>query len=404
MPGPDPSELAKVCEAHLRAHGLTGDVSYDAGRDRLRVAGSGPVVHFLSLHGLRREHDDAPQWERGRVLDRWLWSFFPEGAPSKERVLHRLLPRLRDHVYFAVLDRQMRAQLDTPEEWKAAAVPFRALSDSLCVNLVFETPTSISDVTQERLDAWGLSFDDALELAKQNLGRRSQLKLQRLEPGLYTSPFEDGHDPARLLLESTTDGLELHGAPVAMVPSQAALLVAGEHDGKAVQRLLELSKALLQDARSLSGVAYRREGSTWVPWLPEVGHPAREGFLVLALQTLGNAYAHQKDLLEAWHEVTGETFLVSRFSAYRGDDGGIFTVTQWQDGVSCLLPKADRVEFVRLLNDDEAQVWRVDWKVLEATVGPLLASIGETPPRFRTLGFPTDAQLEAMALQSAQQT
>lgn len=398
----DGSPLALACEAHLKAHGHPGGVAFDATNDRLVVPIENGVFQFVKLGGLRAELDDAPEWERARVLDRWLWSLFPTGAVAQEQVLARVLPRLRDHVYFAVLDRQGRAQIENPDERKGAEVPFQVVNDTLCINLVFETPTSMSDVTRERLESWKLTFEQVLERAKQNLKARSTLPLQKLETGLYTSPYEDGHDPARLLLPGALDGLQLTGAPVVMVPSQGAMLVAGEGDARALVRMGELSKALLQDARGLSGVCYRVENGVYVPWLPAKDHPAHETLFVLALQTLGNAYAHQKDLLEAWHEVSGEQLFVARYAAYRGDDGVIFTVTHWQDGVTTLLPKADRVELVRLLNADEAQVWRVDWSVLESTVGELLTALPEHPVRYRTKGFPTDAQLNDMANRSKQ--
>ncbi|MFT3840819.1 MAG: hypothetical protein QM723_27770 [Myxococcaceae bacterium] len=391
--------MAEAAMDHLRARGHTGGITFDPVRFRLVIEGAKGMTHFFALKHIFSEYTDAEQTERPRVLQKHLWTLLDAGSAPVDEVLKQVLPRLREPLYFEVLDRQLRAQTDEDEDREGMAVPFKTLNESLCAHLLFDLPTSVVDVNAGRLKAWGLSFDDALGRAMNNLRSRFKEGLKEVATGLWASSFTEGHDAARLLLEELFVALKPKGDLVAMAPASHLLLVADSSEESALGLMGDLAKEALTDVRALSGVAMKRVNGKWAPWLPDSKHPAYERLFFLALQTRANLYAQQKELLDAWHEFIGDNTAVARFSAFRTEHGEIFTSTPWTEGAPALLPHSDRIDFVRN-RDGNPEVWAAKWDVAHQVVPHLFEPTNEKPERWRVSGFPTQAELDQLVEKS----
>lgn len=402
-PAPPPrgpkDDLADAAMDHLRARGHTGQMSFDPVRFRLVIEGAKGMTHFFALKHIFSEYTEAEHTERARVLQKHLWTLLDAGSAPVDEVMKQVLPRLREPLYFEVLDRQLRAQTDEDEDREGMAVPFKALNESLCAHLLFDLPTSVVDVNAGRLKAWGLSFDDALGRAMDNLRARFKEGLKEVATGLWASSFTEGHDAARLLLEELIVPLKPKGDLVAMAPASHLLLVADSGEESALGLMGDLAKEALTDVRALSGVAMKRVNGKWAPWLPEPKHPAYERLFFLALQTKANLYAQQKELLDAWHEFIGDNTAVARFSAFRTEQGEIFTSTPWTEGAPALLPHSDRIDFVRN-RDGTPEVWAAKWDVAHQVVPHLFEPTEEKPERWRVSAFPTQAELDQLVEKS----
>ena len=400
-----PDEFAQLTTAHLRARGMAKEIRYDPKRFCLVVEGSEGMWRFCFLNHTLNEYNGAPAHEQDKVLQRRLWTLLDKGtAPLKEEVLKSVLPRLRDQTYHAVLERQLTAQVEDEAERAPLRVPHRSLNDELEVNAVFDLPTSAMDVTASRLGSWDMTLEDLEKVALENLRERSKEPFREVASGLWAAPWGDGHDASRMLLDELLVPLKVKGEQIVMIPAATVLMVAGSEDPVALGLMSEVARDAVQDPRSISGVAFRRTPEGWRAWLPKPGSPVYDKLYFLALQSHANAYTQQKELLDAWYEFKGEKQFVARFSAFRTDAGEIYTCTPWTEGVDGLLPRTDRIDFVRLEGEDQgeskAKVWPAKFEVALELVGRLMSRTNDRPERWKTAGFPTEEELNEMTRRS----
>lgn len=399
-----PDDFAQLTTAHLRTRGMAKAIVYDPKRFCVVVEGETGIWRFCFLNHAFNEFNAAPVHEQDKVLARRLWSLLDKSAaPPKEEVLKSVLPRLREPTYHAVLDRQLAAQVDDLAERELLKVPHRSLNDELEVNAVFDLPTSAMDVTAARLNSWGMTLAELETVALANLRARSSEAFREVGTGLWAAPWGDGHDASRLMLDELLTGLKVTGEQVAMIPAATVLMIAGSEDDNALNLMSEVAKDAVQDPRSISGVAFKRSPEGWVAWLPPKTSAAYDKLYFLALQSRANGYTQQKELLDAWYEYTGEKQFVARFSAFRTEAGEIYTCTPWTEGVDGLLPRTDRIDFVRLneeKGDAQARVWPAKFEIALELLGRLMSRTGDKPERWKTNGFPTDDELNELCKRS----
>lgn len=395
-------DFAQVAVEYVKSQGERRPVTVDAARDRLVLGEPPGPVSFVFLGHARREYDEAPAGEQERVLARRFWSSIDAAASDDpKRVLRGVLPRLRDRAWFSAVRRQAELELGADEgAIDEVMLPHRVLNDDLAVHLAWELPTSMMELGPDRLEAWGVSFEAAYSQAKANLKARSTRPFDMPAPGLYVSPYHDGLDATRMVLPELFEALEVKGRPVVLAPTHDILFVTGDEDAEGLTQAAAWAEEALLEPRAHSAVAFRLEAGAWKPWMPEKGHPAWGKLKLLALQTLASAYARQKEVLEALLEANGHELFVGTMRAFRGPSGDIFTASAWTEGVEALLPRTDRIDFVRLGPTGSAtggQVWSTSFEVALETVGELMEASGDLPERYRVRGFPTPEQLEAMA-------
>lgn len=395
-------DFAQVAVDYVRSQGERRPVTVDAARDRLVIGEVPGPVSFVYLGHARKEFEEAPVGEQERVLARRFWSsVLSATAPDPKRVLKGILPRVRDRAWFSAVRRQAELELGADElAIDEVMLPHRVLNDELAAHLAWELPTSMMEIGPDRLDAWGVSFEAAYSQAKANLKAKSTRPFDMPSPGLYVSPYHDGLDATRMVLRELFEKLELKGRPVALAPTHDILFVTGDEDVDGLTQAAAWAEEALLEPRAHTAVAFRLEADGWRPWMPEKTHPAWSKLKLLALQTLASAYARQKEVLEALLEANGHELFVGTMRAFRGPSGDIFTACAWTEGVDALLPRTDRIDFVRLGPTGTAsggQVWSTSFEVALETIPDLMAASGDLPERYRVHGFPAQEQLEAMA-------
>lgn len=401
MESPSP-DFAQVAVEYVKSQGEPRPVAVDVARDRLVVGQPPGPVNFLFLGHARKELLEAPPGERERVLARRFWSSISAGGkPEPKRVLKGILPRLRDRAWFSAVRRQAELELGADETAiDEVMLPHKTLNAELAVHLAYELPTSVMEIGPDRLEAWGVPFDAAYLQAQANLKARSTRPFDSPAPGLYVSPYHDGLDASRMVVPELFEGLEVKGKPVVLAPTHDILFVTGDEDVEGLTQAAAWAEEALLEPRAHSAVAFRLEGGSWSPWMPKKAHPVYGKLKVLALQTLASAYARQKEVLESLLEANGHELYVGTLRAFRSPSGEVFTACAWTEGVEALLPRTDRIDFVRLGPDGSAaggKVWSTTFEVALQTVGALMEASGDLPQRYRVRGFPEPEQLEAMA-------
>jgi hypothetical protein len=190
--------------------------------------------------------------------------------------------------------------------------------------------------------------------------------------------------------------LKVRGDTIAMVPNRETLYVGGSEDATGLEMMAKLTKENVQHERSISGLAFRLVGDEWEIWMPPKEHPSYRDFRQLYIQSIGETYAEQKDLLERRHEIEQLDVYVAEYSAMEENTNAeLFSYCVWSEGVDTLLPEADQVFFFRPeAVEAEQMAGKVKWDTMKRALGHLMAPQGTYPERWRVKDFPDANMLE----------
>lgn len=322
------------------------DVEFDEPNASIRYEYQGNT-YFVRPQNAYRDYLKDPS-HLDAILDSGITTIFSGKtmqALSLSEAASLLMPMVRDYRY---LDITMLIIKTSGQNGAldVADFPFRALSGELAVTLNLDSPTAIRMVGNEELASWGLSFEAALEIAMKNLRRRTTDSLEKIEPGLFISRWNDAYDATRVLLADLFLRLPLRGEPVVCLPSRNVLLVTGSEDATALSALTrKAAEILTSENRPLSADVLQFDGNRWIEAAPSV---RQAPMLVKARhQLLHRDYAQQTGLLDKLHVAMEKSIFVAnyRLGTKKGEEA-LFNYTQLTEGSSpTLLPKADHLAF-----------------------------------------------------------
>jgi hypothetical protein len=222
------------------------------------------------------------------------------------------------------------------------------------------------------------------------------------QDGVYFSATGDNYDASRMILLDMMRQFDVRGDIVAMLPNRDTLIITGTNDTNGLKVMASRAEQAVKEPRPISTVAFRLENEEWTPWLPPTDHVAYPALAMLRLQSIGQEYAEQKNLLEAVGDGDEQAPFAATFSAMQNNaTGEIRSYSIWTEGVDTMLPKTDLVHLVRLgRGSNEGKLLAsCEWDQLAAVCGPLFEPQDIYPPRFRVREFPSAAQLAELQSQ-----
>jgi hypothetical protein len=265
--------------------------------------------------------------------------------------------------------------------------------------VVIDQPTTMAYVKTDKLAAWGVPAAEVFATARANVARFAALADEPPAGGPALLRFVDdgdGYFASRLLLDGWLAGLagRVGGRPVAFVPDQNTLLVTGDQPDT-LGSLFELVESEYREAaRAVSPAAYTvDDAGRVVPYAAPAGHPVGAAIHRAEVVLAATEYGAQGEELNKRHQKEGADIFVANLLAAGRDDGSLFTVASWADGVETLLPEAD---FVAFPGED---TFYAGWDEVARTAG-LEPVDGLYPPRYHVRGWPPVAvmdQLRALA-------
>ena len=374
-------DFAKHMMDRIRQTGEKGKIVYDSKEFSLRGEGKTYAAMFLTI--AYKEYCAAPLADRSRVVRHYVRNWFSASKemPSDfEDVKPDLLPVVRSRSHFEINNLEVVDGL--PLSW-----PHQVLGEHFGVGIVYDLPEAMRSIPQASLDAWNVTFYEALEAAMENL---LTLEAKFIGPesgkGVYLSATGDNYDASRLLMKGVIRDFHLKGDPIAMIPNRENLIVVGSDDVEGLAGMVKLAAKAMKEPRPISGIALQLSGDDWVPWLPDVSHPSYKAFQDLQLQSFGQDYAEQKAMLDKLHEKNGENVFVANFSAIKRPDGKVVSYATWTETTNSLLPKTDTLVLGRMGSEPQM----VEWDKVVDVVGDLMEAVDIYPPRFRVREFPTE--------------
>ena len=118
------------------------------------------------------------------------------------------------------------------EDHPPPGYPYSVVGHRLAVGLVYDFPESMSLIQQCHLDAWDVSFDEAMHAACDNLLQITDKFLTSEDAGVYVSVRHDSYDAARFILTDLLGEFDVEDDLVAMVPNRNTLIVTGTDDAE----------------------------------------------------------------------------------------------------------------------------------------------------------------------------
>lgn len=331
---------------------------------------------------------------RREMIERIAQSISDPPAPTTaEEARELLMPRVRSRYHYPLLPLTFEAEGLANSSW--FEVPHRLLADRLAISLALDTEASIADVTPDNLDQWGLSFDQALDLAMVNLRRRTEPSFDEALPGIFMGTWADYYDTSRLLLPELLADLNIKGQPVAAVPNRAVLLVTGDQDAENLANLATVATSGLDDTHPVDAASIRYDGKSWTPFLPDEANLAGKTRDAVR-ESDAVHYNRQGDLLQEIFLRDGVDLFAAACQVVRKEDlPEAFTYCMWSNGVKSLLPQT---EIIGLMSDPIAgeQVVMADRAVVEELAGDCLESTEYDPPRIKVEKFPDAATFDAL--------
>ncbi|HYO60062.1 hypothetical protein [Archangium sp.] len=363
----------------LRASGETRDIHYDAGGFLLQLGGKDGSTVFLS--NFFDEYLATAPEQRDEVFARLTRvRAMPALPETLAEARPNLLPVVRGRAFFE--------QLPLSIAWKP-------LSGFLGVGLAFDGPDTLRYLGPDELARWGVSFDQALGMAMENLRPRSTEPLEQLAPGTCESPWEDNYAASRLLLEEVVRRCQVKGTPVVLVPHRDLLLITGSEDEDGLHQVATRALQAVMAPRALDGRAMRLTPEGWVPFMPERLNNAWADFRKLELFSRARDYAEQTEHLEKLYREKGVDLFVAAYTPYQDEHGRSLSYAVWLKGVDAILPRTEVIFFMDpALGPEALPVGIARWEEVARAAGQLLAPVeGLYPERYRVKGFPSEEQL-----------
>ncbi len=386
---PSREKFAHLVLEGLRRSGESREVVYDREQFCLRVEGEhGQTANLVNLYG---EFCAVPREQREAVVRNTVRSWFVSGKDipdTFEDACYDLLPTIRSRAFIEFTILQLTNDGSRGPNW-----PYQIVGDHLALGLVYDLPQAMRSISQEDLDRWEVTFYEALEKSRENLAQLGEQVFVGIADRAYVSATGDNYDASRLILLDAIRQLTVQGEYVAMVPNRDTLIVTGseDHDGLAI--MASLADDAFKKPRPMTALVFRLEGDDWIPWQPLRSCPVFKQFQALRAQSLGQEYTDQKELLERSLQRREEDLFIANFMAMRNNTSGeIVSFCSWAEGVASLLPRTDRIAFVR----EGADPVLVAWEKAEQIIGHLILPQDIYPERIRVDDFPTAEEYDQL--------
>jgi uncharacterized protein YtpQ (UPF0354 family) len=385
---PSEDKFAKIMTRALRRAGDDRETTYDKAEFRLLHSKDGKAAGVTNLRNLYTEYCNAPKSARDALLARTCKGLLNsmEIPDDFDDVRPDLLPTVRTRSMLDVL--RLDAEIAGGQ---SIDVPWLPLTDHLVVCLVYDLPSSMRFVSQENLDTWGVTLDEAVEVARKNL-EEHECSVMALGEKLFILENGDAYDGTRILMTDLIGRFELAGEPIALPITRDCLMVAGSQDIEGLNLMLALAQEKTGNARPLCPIPIHLVDEKWESWLLPSNHVHFHKFKELELSYLASQYGDQKHLMDKRNEMVEHDVFVASFTVtQRGENLRSFGV--WSKTVTTWLPKTD---YVALYDPETQQSHFVPWQTLQEIAGDLMKPLDYYPPRFLVDGFPTNEQIANM--------
>jgi hypothetical protein len=400
-----PEQFAELAVERMVEPIVDGDLSLDRDKFALVVkSGTGQPLQMVRLSRFYETYAQEPT-----LLDDIL---------KRVAELARDQPNINDFRSVAPnLMPAIRDRADVFFEWYAArreygdaAGDLRGLvfAEHFIIYPVIDTGARLGSVPSQVMDSWGVDFESIMELAIQNLvaatphtNFSSLVDTESNTSEMHQSTWCDHFDAVRTCYFDFPE-LDVPGEKLYLMLDTSRLFIWGADSTVGTAYVLnELEKAAEENEstdRRLPPYVFRRDVTGGL--VIHHPHPEKEAALYNALRRhqiihRSRIYERQRVFLSSDADIQEQEIYVGKFGAFQKPDGQIYTACTWTEGAEILLPKTDTVMFAKDKGEgtEFEMAAEVPWEKVAEIMGDQLVAVNFYPPRFRTVGWPSDAQL-----------
>lgn len=381
---PTPAEFAELMRKRLAKAGVRGEMTFNAEDfslvlDAKRVVYLGNIFeHYMQSKGREREA------QLDRFIRGMLATTSHEMPTSIEAARAQLFPIVRERLMFE----QMRHKVDDP-----AMLAYLPWVGNLCLAVAYDSPDAMATITGEQLKNWGLTLEEALDLGRHNLGGMTTPQFVELEGGVFIAGWDDDYGSSRLLLPHLWNALPIAGDVVAICTNRNRTFATGEQNEAGLGMILKLAQQSLQEPRAMRPTPMVLRSGKWEAFHYQGANAElREGFAMMALQTLGGEYEEQKALHDHLNQQAGRDIFIASFSAVKNPETGALTsYCTWVMGLDSRLPRTDQIAIVDPdLGQEKGMLGMADWQDVVNQPGVTFAPQGDYPERYLPTGRPSN--------------
>jgi len=387
-------------EVAALARDLLGAKVTPCGEFSLLLELPGGAAVTMNLHNVFAEASQLDTDGRAERLRRAVLGMMPSPRPATwKEAAGRLLPAVRAASWANAM------VLPAEAGGGPLRPPFgRPLVPFVKVLCAIDSEHSIAFATDGDLAAWGVTDDEAMRTASDNLARM-QFEVRRAGPtAMILGP--DGYISSWLAVPAALARVaaDIGDTVVAVAADRDQLLLSDADHPEALAGMLEPTLEHYQSApRRLSPVPYLVSETGITPWLPPEDHPVRRLADTAAHILAAMEYADQQARLEQQLGEAGEDVYVARHTLMRDQHSGLmWSWAAWvKEVTNGLLPRTDVVMFGGTENREAR--FAVRWHDTVRLVGDtLVEEAGLDPPRWRYRRWPDGQTLAALQAHAVQ--
>ena len=390
----DKDQFAERLMKALQAAGDPRTASYDPDEFCLRFWENGQEQGLLNLNNLFIEYSQVERQQREQCLNRIVraaLSHLKEIPDEFRDAAHDLWPRLWARSTFEQIRLQQRLNGSEPLQY-----PLEPIGEHLTLSLVYDLPEAVRSISTDDLEAWGVTYWQAREVALQQLAE-SDFQIVSLGGELHASSTGDSYDATRMILIDLIHQLDIAGQPIAMVPNRDTLLITGSESEVGQKMMLELAqKTLAEQPRPLTATPLiLDQDEQWIDWDPPPENPLYQHYRELKLGWLASEYADQQKLLLAIHQQEHVPLGVADFSALQ-TDGQMLSYSIWGRGAPTLLPETDLIALIPSPQATGDQIRMIPAEQVRNELSDLMKEIDCYPTRWEVTEFPSEQRLKRL--------
>ncbi|MBA2117483.1 DUF1444 family protein [Bremerella alba] len=373
----------------VKQAGESREIRYEKQAYQFSFYDQGELAGVANLGNIFGEYDRLPEKEQEAYLGqvtRAILSHHKSIPEEFEDARPDILPIVRSRAYLEIgnLERRLRGE-------HSSEATSTMVGEHLLALPIFDLPEAMRTVDAARMNQWGCSIYELMEVALENL-EEIAAGVTTLDDRVYLFRNQDHYDASRLLLTDRIRQLKIRGLPVAMVPTRDCLIVTGEDDETGLKLMHELVYQYVHDPRPISLTPCRLTTEGWETWLPPRDHPHRSVFFDLHMQGQAAEYREQHEAIEVGFAQTGQEGFVANYYLHRDlKTRQLHSYCVWPECLHALLPKSDVVVFMD--SSHMKPLASGTWEVVQEALGSQMEDLKTYPPRFRVLGFPSEKSL-----------
>jgi hypothetical protein len=386
--------FANQCMKMSKRYGILHTMTYDKDTFCIRIDGPN-IGQTWNLRNPYKECHGTYGKAREGILKKYVLGIKESITASDvlKAPFDKVRGRLRPLVRSKILTDNERYEFKGDNLSEFRATPRKSFSSDANILLAIDGRHGIEVVLQHHLDAWGVAFDDALDIAIKNLTATSRVRFEKSWAGFFQGGWKDYYDSSRLLLPNLFSEHGPFDDPVIMIPASDAIYIADKADIASQLHMLDAVQWHVDTSlKIVSTQMYHFVDGKPTEYKPDDKQLTFK--LAEIYKPLFQSYAHQQKKVVEDHLIENGNwaYIMSPIITQSKEKNEIATVCCWANDMESIFTEADIIAVTRVARTDDggAHVHSdpvLMWNEVIEKYGHLLQKMDGFPNLYRAAPF-----------------